>query len=167
MEASRHQAREQALSLLYEAKVKGISLVKVVDNLPVAPQEYTAALIAACHEKATLAEALIAQHTENWAPERIAIVDHAILELGVVELLALAGASETGGCARRGGLSGGGDPGAGSASSARGQPVLDPVPAAVALNEAVNLANEYSTEASGAFVNGVLASIARSLGLIT
>ena len=37
------------------------------------------------------------------------------------------------------------------------------VPAAVLLNEAVELANLYSTAASGRFVNGVLATVARRL----
>ena len=37
------------------------------------------------------------------------------------------------------------------------------VPAAVVLNEAVELANLYSTASSGRFVNGVLATIARRL----
>jgi N utilization substance protein B len=36
------------------------------------------------------------------------------------------------------------------------------VPPAVAINEAVDAANELSTEASGRFVNGVLGKIARS-----
>lgn len=36
------------------------------------------------------------------------------------------------------------------------------VPPAVAINEAVDVANELSTEASGRFVNGVLGKIARS-----
>jgi transcription antitermination protein NusB len=37
------------------------------------------------------------------------------------------------------------------------------VPTAVVLNEAVELANSYSTDDSGRFVNGVLASVAREL----
>ena len=37
------------------------------------------------------------------------------------------------------------------------------VPAAVALNEAVDLAKEYSTADSGRFVNGILARIARDV----
>ena len=37
------------------------------------------------------------------------------------------------------------------------------VPAAVVLNEAVELANLYSTASSGRFVNGVLATVARRL----
>ena len=38
----------------------------------------------------------------------------------------------------------------------------DEVPAAVAIDEAVELAKEFSTDDSGAFVHGVLARIARS-----
>ncbi|MGB4778004.1 transcription antitermination factor NusB [Microbacterium sp.] len=38
----------------------------------------------------------------------------------------------------------------------------DEVPAAVAIDEAVELAKEYSTDDSGAFVHGVLARIART-----
>jgi N utilization substance protein B len=37
------------------------------------------------------------------------------------------------------------------------------VPAAVAINEAVEAANELSTEDSGRFINGVLGRIARSM----
>jgi transcription antitermination protein NusB len=39
------------------------------------------------------------------------------------------------------------------------------VPPAVAIAEAVEIAGELSTEASGAFVHGILASIARNLGV--
>jgi N utilization substance protein B len=38
----------------------------------------------------------------------------------------------------------------------------DDVPTAVAIDEAVELAKEFSTDDSGAFVHGVLARIARS-----
>ncbi len=38
----------------------------------------------------------------------------------------------------------------------------DEVPAAVAIDEAVELAKEFSTDDSGAFVHGVLARVARS-----
>jgi N utilization substance protein B len=41
------------------------------------------------------------------------------------------------------------------------------VPAAVVIDEAVELAKQYSTEDSGRYVNGVLAAIARHLGRIT
>lgn len=39
--------------------------------------------------------------------------------------------------------------------------MLDKVPAPVVINEAVSLANEYSTEKAGTFINGVLGNMAR------
>jgi N utilization substance protein B len=42
--------------------------------------------------------------------------------------------------------------------------LLDGIPAAIAINEAVEAAESLSTEASGRFVNGVLGAIARALG---
>ena len=39
------------------------------------------------------------------------------------------------------------------------------VPAAVAINEAVEAANELSTGDSGRFINGVLGRIARAIGV--
>ena len=39
----------------------------------------------------------------------------------------------------------------------------DDVPAAVAINEAVNLAKDYGTEQSPKFVNGVLAKVSKQL----
>ena len=41
--------------------------------------------------------------------------------------------------------------------------MLGKIPAGVAINEAVELANEYSTDNAGSFVNGVLGNISRSL----
>ena len=41
------------------------------------------------------------------------------------------------------------------------------VPAAVVIDEAVELAKTYSTEDSGRFVNGVLSAIARDLGRLS
>lgn len=40
--------------------------------------------------------------------------------------------------------------------------MLGQVPAGVVINEAVGLANEYSTDKAGAFINGVLGNLARS-----
>ena len=39
---------------------------------------------------------------------------------------------------------------------------LGEVPAGVVINEAVELANEFSTDKAGAFINGVLGNISRS-----
>ena len=41
---------------------------------------------------------------------------------------------------------------------------VDAVPVSVAINEAVEIAKEYATPADGAFVNGVLGSVAKQTG---
>lgn len=41
--------------------------------------------------------------------------------------------------------------------------LFDDTPVAVVINEAVELAKEYSTQASGSFVNGLLAGLAESV----
>ena len=41
--------------------------------------------------------------------------------------------------------------------------MLEKIPVGVAINEAVRLANEYSTDKSGSFINGVLGNLSRSL----
>jgi N utilization substance protein B len=43
---------------------------------------------------------------------------------------------------------------------------LPEVPAIVVINEAIEIAKEFSTEKSGIFVNGILDSIAREKGLL-
>ena len=40
--------------------------------------------------------------------------------------------------------------------------MLGEVPAGVAINEAVELANQYSTDKAGSFINGVLGSLSRA-----
>ena len=43
---------------------------------------------------------------------------------------------------------------------------LPEVPAKVVINEAIEIAKEFSTEKSGIFVNGILDSVARDKGLL-
>ncbi len=126
--ATRHQSRERALSLLYEAQMKGETPRQVLDALVVAPDEYCAHLVEAVEAHGERADELIAQATIGWAPDRMAVLDRLVLRLAAAELL---------------------DP--------------EGPPAAVVLDEAVELAKEYSTEDSGRFVNGVLSAVAETL----
>ena len=58
--SSRHQARERAVTLLYEAELKGCRPTEVVDDLAMAPDPYTASLIATVETRATEIDRLIA-----------------------------------------------------------------------------------------------------------
>jgi N utilization substance protein B len=126
--APRHQQRERALSLLYEAELKGVGPLQVLDALPVTPDPYVGTLVA--HAAATREEAdrRIGAASVGWPLERMAVIDRLVLRLAVAELL---------------------DP--------------DGPPAAVVIDEAVELVKEYSTDESGGFVNGILSTIAADL----
>ena len=123
--APRHQQRERALSLLYEAELKGESPLHVADALAVPPDPYVGTLLE--HVVRTQDEAVrrIAAASVGWPLERMAVIDRLVLRMAVAELL---------------------DP--------------EGPPLAVVIDEAVELVKVYSTDESGAFVNGILSTIA-------
>jgi N utilization substance protein B len=123
--APRHQSRERALTLLYEAELKSESPLTVLAALPVAPDPYVTALVTAVADRKDDIDVLIGDAAIGWDVERMPVVDRSVLRLATAELL------------------GEGD-----------------VPTAVILNEAVELASAFSTDDSGRFVNGVLATVA-------
>ncbi len=123
--APRHQSRERAPTLLYEADVKGDTPADVLAALPVAPDPYVVTLVAAVEDHRTDIDALIGDAAIGWDLERMAVIDRNVLRLATAELVACAD-----------------------------------VPTAVVLNEAVDLASAFSTDDSGRFVNGVLATVA-------
>jgi N utilization substance protein B len=126
--APRHQARERALTLLYEAELKGRPPVEVLAELAVPPDPYTVAVVEAVAARAEEIDGLVGGAAIGWDLDRMAVVDRNVLRLAVAELLD-----------------------------------FPDVPTAVVLNEAVELASAYSTDDSGRFVNGVLATLAGRL----
>jgi N utilization substance protein B len=127
-EGPRHEARERALGLLYEAEMKRIDLLVVLQSLSVAPDPYTELLVGGVRAHAEHIDALVDTASKGWDIERMPVLDRSILRLAAYELIA--------------------------------QP---DVPVAVVIDEAVELAKQYSTEFSGGFVNGVLSTIARQV----
>jgi N utilization substance protein B len=123
--APRHQSRERALTLLYEADLKGESPTDVLAALPVAPDPYVTTVVTAVGARHEQIDELVATAAIGWDLDRMAVVDRNVLRLATAELLA-----------------------------------CDDVPTAVILNEAVDLASAFSTDDSGRFVNGVLATVA-------
>ncbi len=123
--APRHQARERAVTLLYEAELKGRRPSEVLDELAVAPDPYAVSLVRTVEERQEEIDGLIGAAAIGWEVARMAVVDRNVLRLAVAELL--------------------------------GRP---DVPTPVILNEAVELVSAYSTDDSGRFVNGVLATLA-------
>ncbi len=127
-DGSRRRSRERALTLLYEADVKGEPVSSVVAGLAVPPDEYALTLLAALEAHREEIDRLLGEVSEGWEVARMAVVDRNVLRLGAAELLA-----------------------------------VPSTPTAVVLSEAVELASAYSTEESGRFVNGVLATVASRL----
>lgn len=121
----RHQARERAVALLYEAEMKQRPVSEVLEGLPVPADPYAATLVLGALRHQERIDALLSQCAVGWELDRMPAVDRAVLRLATYELLE---ESE--------------------------------VPVAVVIDEAVELAGEYSTDDSGRFVNGVLSAVA-------
>jgi len=85
--ATRHQSRERALSLLYEAQMKGERPADIVAVLPVTPDPFAAELVEKAEASRPRADALIDEFSEGWPLDRLAVVDRLVLELAVAELL--------------------------------------------------------------------------------
>ncbi len=130
--APRHQQRERALSLLYEAELKGEDPRVILAALPVPPDDYVRTLVASGMASRAEADERITAAAIGWPLDRMAVIDRIVLRLAVSELL---------------------DP--------------DGPPTAVVIDEAVELVKAYSTDESGRFVNGVLATIAGDLSTRT
>jgi transcription antitermination protein NusB len=89
--APRHQQRERALSLLYEAELKGESPLGVVDGLAVPPDPFVRALVERTDASRDEADRRIAGVSVGWPLERMAVIDRLVLRMAVAELLDPAG----------------------------------------------------------------------------
>jgi N utilization substance protein B len=81
-DAPRHQQRERALSLLYEAELKGEGPLEVLRGLPVPPDAYVCTLL-----EGAVADRRITAASVGWPLERMAVIDRIVLRLAVAELL--------------------------------------------------------------------------------
>ena len=83
----RRDARERALGLLYEAETKGCTGGDVLAGLPVAPDEFAAALVSAVDEHRERIDALLTEHARGWTLARMPALDRAALRMGTAELI--------------------------------------------------------------------------------
>jgi len=84
---SRREARERALSLLYEAEAKDLTPDAVLAGLAVAPDPFAADLVAGVGATGARLDELIARYAVDWTIERMPVVDRALLRIAVFELL--------------------------------------------------------------------------------
>ncbi len=84
---SRREARERALSLLYEADAKGVVPAAVLADLPVPPDPFAADLVAGVGARRARLDELIGRYAVDWTIERMPVVDRTLLRIAVYELL--------------------------------------------------------------------------------
>ena len=118
----RHLNRERVLNLIFEAEMKELSLLELVEQLPVPPSEQVRAVLAGIEGDLEQTGEMIEGYAKEWSLERMPAIDRALLRMAIYELQ------------------------------------HTDVPKAVVLNEAVELAKQYSTADSSRFINGILAS---------
>jgi transcription antitermination protein NusB len=85
--ATRHQSRERAMSLLYEAEMKHERPADVVAGLAVPPDPYCAHLVEAVEAHRDEVDRLIGEAAIGWELDRMAVVDRLVLRLATAELL--------------------------------------------------------------------------------
>ena len=84
---TRRQARELALSLLYEADAKDSAPAAVLADFPIEPDAFAADLVAGVGAHQGEIDGLIRRFAKDWTLERMPFVDRNLLRIGVYELL--------------------------------------------------------------------------------
>ena len=136
---ARRRAREAALQILYQCEVGKRDVEGAITTFfdlqwgdaagpPEEVQTFASDLASDTVGQMTAIDELIADASEHWRPERMAIIDRLILRMAVCEL-------------RRDAAT----------------------PAAVVINEALELARTFSSEDSVKFVNGMLDGIRKKI----
>ena len=84
--SERRQARERALSLLYEAETKEQSPAVIVAEQVLEPDPFTADVVLGVESSAEEIDALITRFATNWPLNRMPALDRTLLRMGVYEL---------------------------------------------------------------------------------
>ncbi len=83
---SRREARERALSLLYEAEAKSETPDQVLDSLPLAPEAFAADLVSGVGAHREEVDGLIRRFAKGWTIERMPAIDRTLLRIATFEL---------------------------------------------------------------------------------
>ncbi len=85
----RREARERALSLLYEAESKQISPSELLLDLPVQPDQFVTTLVDGVGAERVELDRLISAHAIGWTIERMPVIDLMLLRMATFELIHL------------------------------------------------------------------------------
>lgn len=130
--ASRHQARERAVQILFQYDIHGQAGPWLEDfwtQYPLAEElrAFADRLVEGVRAGRKELDALISAYATNWKVSRMPIIDRNILRMGCFELL-----------------------------------YVPEVPAKVTLNESIELAKSFGDEEASKFVNGILDKVLNS-----
>ena len=84
--AGRHEARERAVHLLYEASIKGLDAAGVLEEQVLAPEPYTVALVRGVEEHGDAIDEVLGRLARGWTLDRMPMLDLAVLRVGCFEL---------------------------------------------------------------------------------
>ncbi len=138
--SARGKARKRALDILYEADIRGIPALEVLESQVARRSEdgdpelnvYVSEIVHGVVEHGEYIDEVISTYSLGWTLPRMPAVDRSILRLACYEVL-----------------------------------WSDDVPDAVVISEAVNMAQSLSTDESSTFVNGLLARISEVKSRLT
>ena len=130
--SARGKARKQSLDLLYEADIRGASVLDlltlrdVVEDGPDARpiREFTRELITGVSDNKRKIDELITTYAQGWDMDRLPAVDRNILRIGIYEIVWSTDLDD-----------------------------------GIAIDEALTLAKELSTDESAGYIHGVLGRI--------
>ena len=83
---TRREARERALSLLYEADAKGCTPIEVLDAQVLPPDEFVVDVVGGVEKHQGEADALIRRFSKGWSLERMPVIDRTLLRMAIYEL---------------------------------------------------------------------------------
>lgn len=85
--AERSQARERALTLLYEAEAKEVPVAVVLTTLPLEPLPFATELTDGVERYQAEIDELLERFSTGWRLDRMPVIDRAVLRIGVFELV--------------------------------------------------------------------------------
>jgi N utilization substance protein B len=83
---TRREARERALSLLYEAEAKGSSPADVLIDQVLEPEAFASDVVAGVGEHQAEVDGLIRRFAKGWTLERMPVIDRTLLRMAIYEL---------------------------------------------------------------------------------
>lgn len=83
----RSDAREQAVTFLYEAEQRRVPAVSLLEDRGLVAEELTRSLLSGIEVARDRIDDVIRAHSRDWPLERMPAIDRAVLRLGVHELL--------------------------------------------------------------------------------